>query len=95
MKHTGKVVGLLVGLVIVVLFQLVAMDDGFNGDEVNCYDKYGNLIVGTTCILESSFDNELQARLVAGMLGLVFLGFFFFAGFVFDDTFKDTPRRIL
>lgn len=55
-----------------IYFGLTAgYDAKLNGEETDCYDRYSNVIVGETCIVEGLFDNRYTAIITYSIIGFI------------------------
>lgn len=72
----------IVGFVSAVYFIFTNEDIPINGDVTDCFDRYGNKIIGESCIVEGGFNSVSEyyaSMFLISILMLVFLlGFVWF-----------------
>lgn len=89
MAHFGKITFGLVGLLYLVSVLIYGYTIELNGELVDCYDKYGNKIIGEKCIVESSFNTRDKAYLMMFSGGMVFMIIMIGLGTLFDSIMLD------
>ncbi len=77
MKNKWYMLG--TGILMAILLFVGSFFVQLNGEDVDCYDRYKNKIVGEKCITEHGFNYIWEANLAAIMMGslitVLFYGF--------------------
>lgn len=88
MGHTFKITFGLLCLVVGLVLGYATLQFPLNGEDIDCYDRHNNKILGQDCIVENSFDNEGTRYLLAFGLVLIITLFGVIMGSI-QDSFEN------
>lgn len=80
----------LLGIALFIVIMISAENLQINGDEIDCFDKNNNKMIGQRCIVENGYDSKLMAHITLGMIASLLLFGFMFVGHMADTIFKET-----
>ena len=64
-----------------------------NGEEEDCYDRFGNKIKGLECTVEGNFDSRTSSQIMFGVLGGSLLILLTFLGWMADNQLNMVNRH--
>ncbi len=71
MAHTFKIIFGLLCLVVGLVLGYASLQFPLNGEDIDCYDRHNNKIIGQDCVVENSFDNEETKYIAAFVIVLM------------------------
>jgi len=84
MKHLFKIIFGILGIIFFIGFLLGGGLREINGTRTNCYDGYGNKIIGKSCVVANSFDSESKQTVATSLLGIFLITAFVCIGWILD-----------